>query len=81
MGAGDPAAADAVRLFVDRAQRVGTFELGPATVGPVADLCRHLDGLPLAIELAAARTSALPVAVIGAALESAASDPPGIRSS
>jgi hypothetical protein len=58
-GAGDRvgsvAAADAVRLFVERVRLVRPgFELTPENAAPVADVCRRLDGLPLAIELAAA---------------------------
>ncbi|MGI8610078.1 MAG: BTAD domain-containing putative transcriptional regulator [Candidatus Dormibacteria bacterium] len=53
-------AADAVRLLVDRASaaRPG-FTLGPGDAAIAAALCRRLDGLPLAIELAAARLSSL----------------------
>ncbi len=60
---------DAVELFVARAGAAG------AAVAPsdelratVADICRRLDGLPLAIELAAARTRAFPVAQIASRL-------------
>jgi predicted ATPase/DNA-binding XRE family transcriptional regulator len=51
-----------VRLFVDRARSVNhRFELTNEQVPNVTELCRHLDGIPLAIELAAARTNALSV--------------------
>ncbi len=46
----------AVELFVERARTSGPrFELTEATVGPVVELCRLLDGIPLAVELVAAR--------------------------
>jgi predicted ATPase/DNA-binding CsgD family transcriptional regulator len=53
---------EAVVLFVERAAAAaGTFELTSANQAVVADVCRRLDGLPLAIELAAVRTRVLSV--------------------
>ena len=50
----------AVRLFVERAQAVEpTFVLTEATVAPVAEICRRVEGLPLAIELAAVHVKLL----------------------
>jgi predicted ATPase/DNA-binding CsgD family transcriptional regulator len=55
--------ADAVVLFMDRARSADpSFSLDPSEAGMVTRLCRRLDGLPLAIELAAARVSFLGVA-------------------
>ncbi|MEM7621968.1 MAG: protein kinase [Planctomycetota bacterium] len=51
---------EAVRLFVDRAQAVRSgFRLDASTCKSVAEICRRLDGIPLAIELAAARAKVL----------------------
>jgi predicted ATPase len=50
----------AVRLFVERARAVEPhFAPDPGEVTMIAAICRRLDGIPLAIELAAARTAAL----------------------
>jgi predicted ATPase len=51
----------AVRLFVERARESKpAFELDGSNVAAVAELCRRLDGVPLAIELAAARMNVVP---------------------
>jgi len=50
-----------VRLFAERAHAAAAnFELTSDNAGVVAEICRRLDGLPLAIELAAARVRMLP---------------------
>lgn len=56
----------AVRLFVDRARQVNpTFRPGDDDARAIAELCRRLDGLPLAIKLAAARISVMqPAAMV-----------------
>jgi predicted ATPase len=61
---------DGVRLFVERARLARpSFALDDGNAPAVAEVCRCLDGLPLAIELAAARLRALPPAELAARLE------------
>ena len=67
---GGLAPAAAAELFVDRARAVrpGFLPDGPAGA-VIEDICRRLDGLPLAVELAAARLRALPLATLAERLE------------
>lgn len=69
----DPAVAverDAVRMFVDRAAAVRpAFRLGPGNGATVIRLCQRLDGLPLALELAASRLRSLGLSEIDARLD------------
>jgi tetratricopeptide (TPR) repeat protein len=61
---------DAVRLFVDRARVARRdFAVGPENAKAVAEICRRLDGIPLALELAAARVKVLSVDQIRARLD------------
>ena len=64
-------ASDAVRLFVERAQQARTgFRLTDGNAAAVAEICRRLDGIPLALELAAARTPVVPVERVAVELTS-----------
>ncbi len=61
---------EAIQLFVDRAQAIlPSFEATERTAPTIAQVCYRLDGLPLAIELAAARMTALSVDQIAARLD------------
>ena len=60
----------AVRLFVDRAGSGGASRaIDAAAIETITEICRRLDGLPLAIELAAARASTVPPSHLLAALD------------
>ncbi len=69
-GAGDMECYEAIRLFADRAAaaRPG-FTVGPDNIAAVASICRALDGLPLAIELAAGRVRVLSAEQISGRLD------------
>jgi predicted ATPase/DNA-binding SARP family transcriptional activator len=58
----DAARSPAVEVFLDRAARVRRGAVRPGDLGVVADLVRRLDGMPLAIELAAGRLSTFSLA-------------------
>ena len=61
---------EAVELFVERARsHRRSFVLDETNVGSVVAICRQLDGIPLAIELAAARLSSLPLGALEARLD------------
>jgi predicted ATPase/DNA-binding SARP family transcriptional activator len=52
---------EAVQLFLDRAASLGDFAREASTLEAVAHICRRLDGIPLAIELAASLVAILPL--------------------
>ncbi len=65
------AASPAAQLFVDRAEHVAPgFRLGPDNAGSVAKIVRLVDGLPLALELAAARLRTMSPASLADRLQS-----------
>lgn len=67
---GSNSESDAVALFVDRAQAaMEGFRLTPENTPHVRELCRKLDGIPLALELAAVRLRSMPVEEILARLD------------
>jgi predicted ATPase/DNA-binding winged helix-turn-helix (wHTH) protein len=66
----DPLRYGAVRLFFDRARAAApSISSDARTATAIAGICRRLDGIPLAIELAAARAAALGVEGVGARLD------------
>ena len=68
-GGDDPGLSDAVALFLDRARRHDPeLDLGGSTPTRATSICRRLDGLPLAIELAAARLSSMSLTELDARL-------------
>ena len=68
--AADLVASDAVRLFVERARvQDPGFVLDDQSAPLVATICRRLDGIPLALELASARLSSMSLAQVGSRLD------------
>jgi predicted ATPase/class 3 adenylate cyclase len=66
----DLAGSGAVALFLERARGQDPhFEVDPASVGAVASICHRLDGIPLALELAAARLGTMSVAELDEGLD------------
>jgi predicted ATPase/DNA-binding NarL/FixJ family response regulator len=66
----DLLAYDAVRLFVERARAISpNFTITSENALAIAEICQRLDGLPLALELASARTNVLTVQEIAARLD------------
>jgi predicted ATPase/class 3 adenylate cyclase len=62
---------EAVHLFIDRARALGTdFEVSDASSAAISNICSKLQGIPLAIELAAARVASMPVTKLDELLSS-----------
>ena len=75
-GAAVVTASPAARVFLDRARAAGRpIELTDATAADVAAICRRLDGLPLALELAAAHARLLTPAALLGRLDAAVGSP------
>nr|BAL59164.1 adenylate/guanylate cyclase [Candidatus Acetothermum autotrophicum] len=61
---------EAIRLFIERAEAASPeFKVTPHSIKDIVQICQRLDGIPLAIELAAARVKALSVEQIAARLD------------
>ena len=76
----DPAPGDAVELFATRVgAAVGGFTISDAALPDVIRICRRLDGVPLALELAAVRARALPLAELADRLDASYSVLAGAR--
>jgi predicted ATPase/DNA-binding CsgD family transcriptional regulator len=76
----DAGSGDAVELFAQRAAAaVSGFRLTEPDLPDVIRLCRRLDGIPLAIELAAVRVRALPIAELAARIEAGLAAGTGTR--
>ena len=70
MTVGDDGEGDAVALFAERARAVrANFTVNETNLGSMASICRRLDGIPLAIELAAARVRSMSINDIAAGLD------------
>ncbi len=66
----DVSSSEAIQLFVERARAIlPDFALTPENIPAITDICRRLDGIPLAIELASARASVLTVEQIAERLD------------